>query len=88
VNFDSGNFHTEDPYRDLERIAPYAVNVQWKAEVSPRGQGKEPADLKRIVKILRDANYQGYMVLEYEAAEDPWNAVPRLLQEMQNLIDM
>jgi sugar phosphate isomerase/epimerase len=87
VNFDSGNFHTEDPYRDLERIAPYAVNVQWKAEVSPRGKGKEPADLKRIVKILRDANYQGYMVLEYEAAEDPWTAVPRLLREMQKLIE-
>jgi sugar phosphate isomerase/epimerase len=87
VNFESGNFHTEDPYRDLERIAPYAVNVQWKAEVSPRGKGKEPADLKRIVKILRDANYQGYMVLEYEAAEDPWTAVPRLLREMQKLIE-
>ena len=88
VNFDSGNFHTDDPYRDLERIAPYAVNVQWKAEVSPRRQNKQPADLKRIVQILRDANYQGYMVLEYEAAEDPWPAVPRLLQEMRKLIEI
>lgn len=86
VNFDSGNFHTDDPYRDLERIAPYAVNVQWKAEVAPRGRRKQPADLKRVVQILRDANYQGYMVLEYEAAEDPWTAVPRLLQEMRGLI--
>ena len=80
--------HTDGPYRDLERIAPYAVNVQWKAEVSPRRQNKQPADLKRIVQILRDANYQGYMVLEYEAAEDPWPAVPRLLQEMRKLIEI
>jgi sugar phosphate isomerase/epimerase len=86
VNFDSGNFHTDDPYHDLERIAPYAVNVQWKAEVSPRGQGKQAADLTRIVKILRDANYQGYVALEYEAAEDPWAAVPRWLKEMQALL--
>jgi sugar phosphate isomerase/epimerase len=85
VNFDSGNFHTDDPYRDLERIAPYAVNVQWKAEVSPRGKGKQAADLKRIVSILRQANYQGYLVLEYEVAEDPWIAVPRLLREMDQL---
>jgi sugar phosphate isomerase/epimerase len=86
VNFDSGNFHTADPYRDLERIAPYAVNVQWKAEVSPRGQGKQPADLKRMLSILRQANYQGYLVLEYEVAEDPWIAVPRLLREMEQLL--
>jgi len=87
VNFDSGNFHTDDPYRDLELIAPYAVNVQWKAEVQPRAaKQKQPADLKRVVKILREANYQGYVVLEYEAAEDPWTAVPRLLKEMRELI--
>src|SRR5262249_10276474 len=24
VNFDTGNFHTDDPYADLEKIAPYA----------------------------------------------------------------
>src|SRR6185503_13700208 len=85
INFDTGNFHTDDPYADLERIAPYAVNVQWKADVAPRGAKKQPADLKRIVKILRDANYQGYVALEYEAEEDPWTAVPRLLKEIRTL---
>ena len=87
INFDTGNFHTDDPYADLERIAPYAVNVQWKAEVLPRGaKQKQPADLKRIVKILRDANYQGFVALEYEAEEDAWVAVPRLLNQMRELI--
>ena len=86
INWDSGNFHTDDPYRDLESIAPYAVNVQWKVEITPRGKSKQPADLKRIVKILRDANYQGYFALEYEASEDPWTAVPRLLKQMQGVL--
>ena len=87
INWDSGNFRTDDPYHDLETIAPYAVNVQWKAEVQPRGaKEKQPVDLPRIVKILRAANYQGYVALEYEAAEDPWVAVPRLLKEMRALI--
>ena len=87
INFDTGNFHTADPYGDLEKIAPYAVNVQWKAEVQPRGvKQKQPADLKRIVKILREANYRGYAVLEYEAAEDPWTAVPRLLGQMREVL--
>jgi hypothetical protein len=34
---------------------------------------------------LRDVNYQGYVALEYESAEDPWKAVPPLLQQLQEL---
>src|SRR5262245_20723698 len=37
VNLDTGNFHTDDPYRDLALCAPYAVNVQVKSEISRRG---------------------------------------------------
>jgi sugar phosphate isomerase/epimerase len=36
INLDGGNFRTDDPYADLARCAPYAVNVQWKVEVHPR----------------------------------------------------
>lgn len=85
INLDTGNFHTDDPYRDLELCAPYAVNVQMKSEVQRRGQKKEEADLGRFVKILRAANYQGYVALEYEAAEDPWKAVPPILEKMHSL---
>src|SRR5262249_17259402 len=55
VNLDTGNFRTEDPYGDLQRLAPYAVVVQVKTEVQPKGKPKEPADLARLMKILRDA---------------------------------
>ena len=85
INLDTGNFQTEDPYADLARIAPYAVNVQMKGEIHPRGKTAEPADLARLAKILRDANYQGYVALEYESKEDPWTAVPRLLKQMKEL---
>ena len=55
VNLDTGNFHTADPYGDLAKCAPYAVNVQVKVDMFPNNK-KEPADLARVVKILRDAN--------------------------------
>lgn len=83
INLDSGNFHTEDPYADLAKIAPYAVNVQFKVEITRRGGKPEPSDLGRFVKILRDANYQGYVALEYESAPDPWEAVPAWLKRMR-----
>jgi sugar phosphate isomerase/epimerase len=86
VNLDTGNFHTADPYADLAKCAPYAVNVQVKTEISKRGQKKEPADLARLVRIAREANYQGYVALEYEAEEDPWKAVPDTLAKLGALL--
>jgi sugar phosphate isomerase/epimerase len=83
INLDTGNFHTADPYGDLARCAPYAVNVQIKVEIQARGGKKEFSDLTRIARILREANYQGYVALEYEAAEDPWQAVPSWLGKMR-----
>lgn len=84
VNFDSGNFRTADPYADLEKIAPYAVNAQVKVAMSPNG-AKQPADLPRIIDILRRAHYRGYVVLEYEE-DQPHAEIPRYIEELRNLI--
>ncbi len=86
VNLDTGNFHTADPYADLARLAPYAVNVQIKTEIQRAGQKKEEADLKRLIDLLRAVDYRGYVALEYEAAEDPKSAVPRHIATLKKLI--
>ena len=83
INFDSGNFRTEDPYGDLEKIAPYAINAQIKVMVGPRG-AEEHADLKRMVNILRDANYRGYVVLEYEESK-PWEEIPGYIDQLREV---
>jgi sugar phosphate isomerase/epimerase len=87
VNLDSGNFHTADPYGDFARCAPYAVNVQIKVEMRRRDSAVEPADYPRLVKILRETGYQGWVALEYEAREDPFVAVPRHLRELSALFN-
>lgn len=86
VNLDTGNFHTDDPYADLEQIAPYAVVVQVKTEMAPRGRKKEEADLGRLMAMLRKVNYQGYVALEYEGSEDPYSAVPRHLRALKKAL--
>ena len=48
VNLDTGNLHTKDPYDDLARVAPYAVNVQVKTEIRREGKTTEPADLSQF----------------------------------------
>ncbi|HEY7330558.1 MAG TPA: sugar phosphate isomerase/epimerase family protein [Gemmataceae bacterium] len=86
INFDTGNFHTDDPYSDLEKLAPYAVTVQVKTEIQRRGMKKEDADLKRLIEMLRAVRYRGYVALEYEAAEDPSTAVPRHIEALKKLV--
>jgi|SRR5579864_1931364 len=86
VNLDTGNFHGPDPYEEMALVAPYAVNVQVKTEIRRRGKTKEPADLAKAIDILRAAKYSGYVVLEYNAAEDPMTAVPRYIKQLRSLI--
>lgn len=86
VNIDTGNFKTDDPYADVAKIAPYGVVCQVKTEVNPGGKKKEDADLGKMVKILKDAKFDGTVVLEYEAAEDATVAVPKHVKELRKLI--
>ena len=87
MNFDSGNFRsTEDPYAELAQIAPYAINAQIKVEMFPGGR-REMADLGRILRILKDSNYSGWVALEYEAQEPAIEAVPGWVQEIKKSLD-
>jgi hypothetical protein len=40
-----------------------------------------------LIGILRESRYQGYVALEYEAAADPWVAVPPVLDQLKALMD-
>jgi sugar phosphate isomerase/epimerase len=80
VTWDSGNFRSADPYAELTMIAPYAVTAQIKTKIA----GKS-ADLWRVVKILKEVNYRGWLALEYEDEEEPKTAVPRYLDELRRL---
>ncbi|AMV39743.1 sugar phosphate isomerase/epimerase family protein [Planctomyces sp. SH-PL62] len=86
VNLDTANFRGEDPYADIAQLAPYAVNVQVKTEIHRAGGKTEEADFGKIVDILIGALYSGYVVIEYEAKEDPMTAIPRYAAKMRNLI--
>lgn len=86
VNLDTANFRGEDPYADIAQLAPYAVNVQVKTEIHRAGGKTEEADFGKIVDILLAALYSGYVVIEYEAKEDPMTAIPRYAAKMRNLI--
>ena len=83
INLDTGNFSSLDPYGDLAKLAPYALNVQVKAVIAdPQGK-KQPSDFARLANILRDAGYRGYIVLEYEESGDPRVECPKYMARIR-----
>ncbi len=86
VNLDTGNFHSPRLYDELAEVAPYALNVQVKVNVSTDGGAHERADFQRLAKILRDAQYRGYIVLELETdekKEPPRTACPQYIDQIR-----
>jgi sugar phosphate isomerase/epimerase len=83
INLDTGNFRT-NIYPQIETIAPHAVNVQVKVEVTEDGK-KAPSDWDRVARILVANKYRGYLALEYEAAESAMTAIPRHLENLRKV---
>jgi sugar phosphate isomerase/epimerase len=86
---DTGNFKTDDPYKDIAEVVPYAVN--WQVKESPRGiGGKEKTDYVKLVKIIKDGGYTGYLPVETLLVRgvpyDPFVLVPDMLNELNAAI--
>lgn len=84
INADSGNLRV-DGYKGFASMVPYATSVHLKAAIAtPDGQ-KEKADWKRLLTILGNAGYKGYVGLEYEE-NDAADKMPGLLEELRTLV--
>jgi sugar phosphate isomerase/epimerase len=78
VTLDTGNF-LEDPYDRLAKLAPRTVLLQTKTYHGGGRWYTLDLDYDRIARIMRAADYRGYLSLEFEGNEDPRTAVPRSL---------
>ena len=61
------------------------MNAQIKVALKNGGGEKRPADIKRVVEILRSANYRGYVVLEYEE-DKPYEEIPMYIDKLREYI--
>lgn len=79
---DTGNF-LEDPYRQLEAMAPKTVYVQAKTYHGGGEWYTLDLDYPRIATILDRAGYRGWVGLEMEGKEDAATAVPKSLATLR-----
>ena len=85
VNLDTGNFPS-DAYAGIAKLAPRAITCQIKPFVHEADKSAEP-DFQRIIGILREAKYRGYVALEYEKpGGDPHREVPIYLEKIKDAI--
>jgi sugar phosphate isomerase/epimerase len=85
LNVDIGSLPQGDPYEEIAKLAPYAYTWQIKENVN-RGGKEEKTDLNRIVRILRETGYRGYIPLETLGEGDPKAKITRFLNEVRQAL--
>ncbi len=85
VNLDVGNYRT-DPYREIAETVPYTVTTHVKTQGRDASGQCFLLDQPRILQVLREKGYKGYLSIEYEAEEDPMLAVPRFANYLRSLV--
>lgn len=82
VNLDIGSFRLGDPYAEVAKIAPYAATWQIKENLFVNGKETE-TDLNKIMAIVRESGYRGYLPIETLGKGDPRQKVPVFLEKVK-----
>ena len=85
VNLDSGNVDDTDVYTQLQKIVPYAVNVQLKVDTGPvkqkvadrRAALREDAEGRQLPRLRR---------ARVRVGPDPYEAIPKHLAALRDAI--
>jgi sugar phosphate isomerase/epimerase len=86
---DTGKYLTPDPYADIAIMAPYAVN--WQIKETMRSAVDSPkVDLKKLVTIIRQSGYRGYVPIETLSMRRPdydsYVEITKMLRDLQAAI--
>jgi sugar phosphate isomerase/epimerase len=85
---DTGYFLTPDPYVDMAKVIPHAVNWQIKEKLGTQPDSPR-TDLRRIARIVKEGGYRGYLPIETLASKtvkedyEPRTRVTALLKELR-----
>ena len=87
VALDCGNF-LEDTYEQLEMLIPHTALVHAKCYHGGGIFYTLDIDYPRVIRMLKDSGYNGYLSIEYEGKADPATAIPAQVQLLEQAIRM
>lgn len=84
---DFGNFHSYDRYKGVEETMPYAKAVSAKSHDFDSEGNETKTDYLKMMKIVLDHGYKGYVGIEYEGSKldeyEGIRATKKLLERCQ-----
>jgi sugar phosphate isomerase/epimerase len=83
---DTGSYRVHDPYEETAKTAKYAVNWQLKENVFINGAEK-PADIKKLIDIIKASGYRGYIPIETLGPGDPKSKVIALYKKVKDAVN-
>ncbi len=83
VVLDTGSYRGTDPFSEISKTIPYAVNWQIKENMYVNNREK-PTDLARLCGIIKNSRYKGYLPIETLGAGDPFLKVPAFLKAFKS----
>lgn len=81
---DFGNFYEYDRYKGTEEMMPFAKGVSAKSFDFDSSGSEKTIDYRRMLQIVKEAGYRGYVGIEYEGqniSEDAGIKATKLLLE-------
>jgi sugar phosphate isomerase/epimerase len=83
---DIGSYHTPDPYIDIAQNAKYAISWQLKEKVFINDIQVE-TDYSKIINIVRQCGYRGFLPLETLGEGDPSVKVEALFRKVNSVLN-
>lgn len=83
---DTGSYVTNEPYSEIAKSIPYAVNWQIKEKLTYNGKN-DNMDLIRLFKMIRQSSYRGYLPIETLSPGDPFTIIPPFLKQVRDAMD-
>jgi sugar phosphate isomerase/epimerase len=83
---DIGSYHSADPYEDIARNSKLAISWQLKEKVFINNIQVE-TDYTRIIEIVRQCGYRGFLPLETLGEGDPYAKIETLYKKVSTVLN-
>lgn len=83
---DIGSYHTADPYKDIAANSKHAITWQMKEKVFVN-ETQVDTDYKKIIDIVRQCGYSGYLPLETLGDGDPATKIKALFEKVSSVLN-
>ncbi|MEN8966538.1 MAG: sugar phosphate isomerase/epimerase family protein [Polaribacter sp.] len=81
---DCGSLPSNDPYKEIEKLAPYANYWFIKEHVKTKDSSKVPADIAKIASIIKKTDYKGYISFESLSEGDHKEIIKKMFTTFKN----